>query len=58
MFDHRGRVAALGTDAGFPPVRHGTNAQELEFLVENGLSPMEAAQEIYLYLLKEGFIEC
>ncbi len=33
---------ALGTDAGCPSVRHGTNASELELLVSCGLSPMEA----------------
>jgi imidazolonepropionase-like amidohydrolase len=31
-----------GTDAAMPYVRHGTNAYELEMLVEAGLTPMEA----------------
>jgi imidazolonepropionase-like amidohydrolase len=33
---------ALGTDAGNPGVRHGEGAQELELLVQAGLSPLEA----------------
>ncbi|HHY34274.1 MAG TPA: amidohydrolase family protein [Firmicutes bacterium] len=31
-----------GTDAGSPGNRHGSNAVELELLVEHGMSPMEA----------------
>ncbi|MFH1091329.1 MAG: amidohydrolase family protein, partial [Pseudomonadota bacterium] len=33
---------ALGTDAGYGPPIHGTNAYELQLLVENGMSPMQA----------------
>lgn len=33
---------AMGTDAGTPYNRHGENMQELEAMVEIGLSPMEA----------------
>lgn len=34
---------AMGTDCGYPPCRHGTNAKELELLVSIcGMSPMEA----------------
>lgn len=33
---------ALGTDAAMPGVYHGGNARELEYLVEYGLTPMEA----------------
>jgi imidazolonepropionase-like amidohydrolase len=33
---------AMGTDAGGPLNQHGENAQELGFLVEAGLSPMQA----------------
>lgn len=37
-----GVTIICGTDAAMPFVRHGTNAYELEMLVEAGLSPMEA----------------
>lgn len=34
---------AMGTDCGYPPCRHGTNAKELELLVDIcGMSPLEA----------------
>jgi imidazolonepropionase-like amidohydrolase len=33
---------ALGTDCGYTPCVHGTNAFELELLVEYGMSPMNA----------------
>lgn len=33
---------ALGTDAGYGPAVHGTNAYELELMVENGMTPMQA----------------
>lgn len=35
---------AMGTDAGTPFNHHGNNLKELELMVENGLSPMEAIQ--------------
>jgi imidazolonepropionase-like amidohydrolase len=35
---------AMGTDAGYTPCPHGTNAFELELLVKYGMSPMEAIQ--------------
>jgi imidazolonepropionase-like amidohydrolase len=33
---------AMGTDGGYGPVQHGTNAYELELMVENGMTPMQA----------------
>ena len=33
---------AAGTDAGFAVVPHGSGASELQFLVENGMSPLQA----------------
>ena len=33
---------AFGTDAGYGPVLHATNAYELELMVENGMTPMQA----------------
>jgi imidazolonepropionase-like amidohydrolase len=33
---------ALGTDAAMPLVMHGGNAKEFEYMVEYGLTPMEA----------------
>ncbi len=33
---------ALGTDAGYTPCPHGTNAFELELMVDNGMSEMES----------------
>jgi imidazolonepropionase-like amidohydrolase len=33
---------AAGSDAGFSVIHHGLNARELEFLVANGMSPLEA----------------
>jgi imidazolonepropionase-like amidohydrolase len=38
----RGVKIICGTDAAMPFVRHGTNAYELEMLVEAGLTPMDA----------------
>ncbi len=38
----RGVKIICGTDAAMPFVVHGTNAYELEMLVEAGLTPMEA----------------
>jgi imidazolonepropionase-like amidohydrolase len=35
---------ALGTDSGVPMTRHGKNLDELVYLVEMGLKPMEAIQ--------------
>jgi imidazolonepropionase-like amidohydrolase len=34
----------MGTDSGVPFTRHGNNLDELVYLVEMGLSPMEAIQ--------------
>lgn len=39
-----GVTIICGTDAAMPYVIHGTNAYELEMLVEAGLTPMEAIQ--------------
>ena len=33
---------AAGSDAGFAQVHHGLNARELEFLVEGGMTPLQA----------------
>ena len=33
---------AMGTDSGVPFTRHGNNLDELDYLVEMGLSPQEA----------------
>jgi imidazolonepropionase-like amidohydrolase len=38
----RGVKIALGTDAGFNAILHGTSATELEYLVRRGMTPMEA----------------
>ena len=35
---------AMGTDSGVPMTRHGNNLDELVYLVEMGLAPMEAIQ--------------
>ena len=35
---------AMGTDSGVPFTRHGNNLDELAYLVEMGLTPMEAIQ--------------
>ena len=32
----------MGTDAGTPLNLHGHNAQELRYMVENGISPLDA----------------
>lgn len=43
MRSHRGGVkVAMGTDAGTPFNRHGSNAQEIIHLVDAGFTPMEA----------------
>ncbi|RLI08677.1 amidohydrolase family protein, partial [Candidatus Bathyarchaeota archaeon] len=43
MLSHRAGVkVAMGTDSGTPFNRHGSNAKELELMVEAGLKPMEA----------------
>jgi len=39
-----GARVIVGTDAGTPFNHHGDNAYELECLVENGMSPMEAVK--------------
>jgi imidazolonepropionase-like amidohydrolase len=41
-FHDAGGIIALGTDCGAPGTHHGSNAQELELLVEAGLSPLAA----------------
>lgn len=38
----KGVKIATGTDAGFNAILHGTNASELEYLVRNGMTPMQA----------------
>lgn len=40
---------AMGTDTGVPMTRHGNNLDELVYLVEMGLSPMEAIKVSTLY---------
>jgi imidazolonepropionase-like amidohydrolase len=42
MFYRAGGRIALGTDAGTPFNRHGENARELEYMVEVGVSPVDA----------------
>lgn len=43
MFYEAGGKIAMGTDAGTPYNRHGENALELEYMVEDtGISPMDA----------------
>jgi imidazolonepropionase-like amidohydrolase len=37
---------AMGTDAGYGPPIHGTNAYELELMVENGMTPMQALMAV------------
>lgn len=37
-------LLAMGTDAGTPFNYHGENAKELQYLIENGLTPSEAIQ--------------
>jgi imidazolonepropionase-like amidohydrolase len=41
MARQAGVKLALGTDAGYTPCPHGTNAFELELMVDNGMSEME-----------------
>ncbi len=41
FYDAGGKVA-MGTDAGVPFCMHGDNARELEFMVEAGMSPLDA----------------
>ncbi|MEQ8708097.1 MAG: amidohydrolase family protein [Rhodospirillales bacterium] len=41
-FYKAGGKIALGTDAGTPFNYHGENAQELTYMVDNGISPMDA----------------
>ncbi len=40
----QGVKIALGTDCGYTPCVHGTNAFELELLVKFGMTPMEAVK--------------
>jgi imidazolonepropionase-like amidohydrolase len=42
LFREAGGRIAMGTDAGTPFNKHGENAQELRYMVDAGLSPMEA----------------
>ncbi len=42
MFYEAGGRIAMGTDAGTPFNHHGENAQELRYMVEVGISPMDA----------------
>ncbi len=42
MFYAAGGRIAMGTDAGTPFNLHGNNAQELRYMVEYGISPMDA----------------
>ena len=42
MFYEAGGLIAMGTDAGTPFNRHGENAQELAFMVELGVRPLDA----------------
>jgi imidazolonepropionase-like amidohydrolase len=51
-FQHAWKVGvklAMGTDTGVPMTRHGNNLDELVYLVEMGLSPMEAIKVSTLY---------
>ena len=41
FYDAGGRIA-MGTDAGTPFNHHGENAQELRYMVDVGISPMDA----------------
>ncbi|NIM26819.1 MAG: amidohydrolase family protein [Gammaproteobacteria bacterium] len=42
MFYEAGGLIAMGTDAGTPFNHHGDNAQELRYMVEVGIAPMDA----------------
>jgi imidazolonepropionase-like amidohydrolase len=42
MYYQAGGRIAMGTDAGTPFNHHGENAQELRYMVEVGISPMDA----------------
>lgn len=42
LFLAGGGKIAMGTDAGTPFNKHGENAQEVAFLVENGMTPLQA----------------
>ncbi len=42
MFYGAGGKIAMGTDAGTPFNAHGANAMELEYMVEEGISPLDA----------------
>jgi imidazolonepropionase-like amidohydrolase len=42
MFYEAGGRIAMGTDAGTPFNHHGENAQELRYMVEVGIKPMDA----------------
>jgi imidazolonepropionase-like amidohydrolase len=42
MFYEAGGRIAMGTDAGTPFNHHGENAQELRYMVEVGIAPMDA----------------
>ncbi len=41
FYDAGGRIA-MGTDAGTPFNAHGENAQEIGYMVENGMAPLDA----------------
>ncbi|MCG8691757.1 MAG: amidohydrolase family protein [Minwuiales bacterium] len=41
MFYEAGGRIAMGTDAGTPFNAHGENAQELQYMVDNGMSPLD-----------------
>ena len=42
MFYDAGGKVAMGTDVGVPFAYHGQNAQELAYMVETGMSPLDA----------------
>ena len=42
MYHEAGGKIAMGTDAGTPFNMHGKNAQELRYMAEYGMTPMDA----------------